>query len=444
MPATPFPLRALVLAVLALVPLFQGGCEGTSSGVDNPSLTVSFRDDAGTAARVTGDLNVYDLDQNPALDPQPLWTVQVRNSALATLTGTDFDRILSAAGKRAAAKISASARTATSEIVPQEFNLAFQGQSLTGDVAFNFRYDGSAFYRIGDGKVDGLDMHPKTLVRYQARLSRTGLGLDGVTRVFIPGTEFSATLTDSGFTFEGLPQGDFPLRVLAQDGRILAVKESLDTRTSREFTCDPHPIDSVPPLVAPEPVFTVDAGGRREALLETPTVLEAKVAGVDPKDARLHFLWTFLPDTIGQHVGIKTPTSLISTVQLMSGEGTYSFEISVTLGTKTVRDTLQFVATRPAIPRPRIVRPAPDEIVPTGKPYKVQWQLPTRGAVEISLQIAPGGDWRVLVGDFKTADSVQVYPWTPPLELSGDTCKIQVRSLQDSAIAVSEKPFILH
>jgi hypothetical protein len=436
------------LLALACAALFHGGCEGTSSGVDNPSLTVGFRDDAGTAARVTGDLNVYAHDQNPAVDPQPLWTVQVRNSALASLTGEDFERI--AAASKVAAKLSASASPATGSAAAADtairFNLTFKGQTLIGAVAFGLAYDrGRKTFSDGEGgNIEGLDLHPKALVRYQARLSRTNLQIDGVNRVYIPGTNFSATLTDSGFTFEDLPEGEFPLRLLAQDGRILAVRESLDTRVTREFTCNPVPVDTISPLPVPVPDFSVEAGPRREVSPETAPFAEARVAGVDPKDPRLHFLWRFLPDSSSQKAVIKDPASPVTTLQLLSGEGIYHFEIAVTLGTKTAYDTLELVATRPpAIIHPRIIRPFADEVVPAGKPYQIQWLLPSKGPVSVEIRTWPDGPWTVIVPQYLSPDSLPVYTWTPDLALRNDTLLIQVRSLHDTGLAVSEKPFFV-
>lgn len=448
---TPATHAFLLLSALAGVGLFQGGCEGTSSGVDNPSVAVSFRDDAGTAARVTGDLNVYAYDQNPAIDPQPLWTVQVRNSALATLTGDDFDRINTAASKVAASKAAAAAKRSAGSLAetdkPIRFNLSFKGQSRTGAVVFDLLYDPSAkaFSNYGDGQVVGIDIRPKALARYQARLARTGLHLDGVNRVYIPGTDFSATLTDSGFAFDGLPEGTFPLRVMAQDGRILEVKETLDTKVSLEYTCDPVPVDSVKPLPIPDPTFSVDAGPRREVPLGSPVTVEAKVIGVDAHDPRLHVLWTFMKDSLSQNAVIKNGATLVPTFGLMSGEGTYAFQLAATVGTTTVYDTLELVAVQPMVARPRVIKPAPLEIVPTGKPYRIQWQMPRKGPVTIQFQKIGSGDWATIVSDFTNLDSIQVYPWTPEPIRSGDTCLIRiVPAPPDTQMAVMEKPFILH
>ncbi len=66
--------------LLASVGLLGTGCEGTSSGVDNPGvtdLTISFRDSEGAAMRVTGVVDVYAVYQNPSVDPRPLATVRV-------------------------------------------------------------------------------------------------------------------------------------------------------------------------------------------------------------------------------------------------------------------------------------------------------------------------------------------------------------------------------
>src|SRR3954471_1438916 len=100
-------LSAPAWLALGTLVFFAASCSdnqvaGTSSGVDNPSLTVSFAS-SGTAARVTGDLNVYTADQNPAIDPEPLATIKIKNSAFTVLTGDDFRRAQQTAAKRGAA-----------------------------------------------------------------------------------------------------------------------------------------------------------------------------------------------------------------------------------------------------------------------------------------------------------------------------------------------------
>jgi hypothetical protein len=73
--------------------------KGGSSGVDNPEITVAFFDAAGKALRVTGDLNIYAADQNPAVDATPLITRTLKSYALIKLDGNSFENLMAAASK---------------------------------------------------------------------------------------------------------------------------------------------------------------------------------------------------------------------------------------------------------------------------------------------------------------------------------------------------------
>src|SRR5258706_11152897 len=77
---------AVFAAATGLIAALLIACDaGTSSGVDNPELTVDFVNPAGIALRVNGDLEVYAQDQNPALNPGPLITLKVTNSGFKVL-----------------------------------------------------------------------------------------------------------------------------------------------------------------------------------------------------------------------------------------------------------------------------------------------------------------------------------------------------------------------
>ena len=66
----------------------SGDLAGTSSGVDNPKIIVSFRDSVGKPMRVTGTLSLFVADQNPAVDAVPIIALNVNNSSYQMFSGS--------------------------------------------------------------------------------------------------------------------------------------------------------------------------------------------------------------------------------------------------------------------------------------------------------------------------------------------------------------------
>ena len=266
------PVRQMAyLVILIAFTLFGCGdsrVAGTSSGVDNPQLTLAFRDSSGLALRVSGDINLYSQDQNPAVDPEPLLTLKLKSSALTNLTGNDIERILS---------------TALDSML--HFNLQLKTENQTGIINFGLTYNSKAkvFSQIGVGLLARLEMRPKTLERFQAKVSRVNSN-NQISRIYIPGTPFQATLVDSVFFFEGLPPGSFPLRLLDGDGQIFAVAESLNTDGPKQFTPGTLPIGKVDSTYQAglDSLLGIGAGPPREAFIEVPSILSAKLVNVDP------------------------------------------------------------------------------------------------------------------------------------------------------------------
>src|SRR5690606_11717147 len=279
---------------------------GTSSGVDNPQLTVGFRDQDGKAMRVTGDLEVYSRDQNPAIDPRPLWTIQVRNAPLANLTGDDFRRMRETSATRLSAPLTkfasgrAQAKPATDASAPSqsadttvtEFNLLLRTEDRTGDLMMEMRFDPATgtFSRAGGPAVSELDAHPVPLVRYEAKLARKDNGEVG--RIYVPGTPFVATLVDSAFAIANLPPGVFPMRALTAKGYVHPIKESLDTKAQGVLhqtlpdtleRLDVKGSDSLPG-------FAAVISGSSPAEIFSRFFLDGNVLGIDPTDPRLSLL----------------------------------------------------------------------------------------------------------------------------------------------------------
>lgn len=436
--------RLLISLISGLWLLLHSGCEGTSSGVDNPGLaelTISFRDAAGSPMRVTGDLDVFYRDQNPAVAPEPAATVRIRNSSLTSLTGEDFRR-LGAATKRAAT----AAGTGSADSVVA-FNLVFRGEVRTGTLAFGLAYDPEvdAFTREG-GALRRIDLQPRTLVRYEAQVLRDAVHGD-LGRVFIPGTPYQSTLAEGGFVFEALPEGVFPLRLLDGAGHIYAVVESLDTKAARVFTASRDPIgtvDTAGPDTVP-PHFTVHAGADQEAFVSVPALLEAKVSGIilDSADGRIATLWRHLRSDSPDSAFIAAPTQLRTQVKFRK-PGAYSFELSVTYLSRSARDTVTFLVREAPAPKdPIMVQPRPGDTLYAGMSTKIVWEMPVEGSAVIEL--SRGAGWIVIMEKVPSAAGMSFTYWTPPDSLAPTReAFLRVRTLgSDTWEAVMVKPFTI-
>lgn len=456
------------LAVLAAIL----GCAsdkvaGTSSGVDNPALTVSFRDGDNSADRITGDLDVYSADQNPAVDPEPLVTIKIKNTSFTNLTGDDFKRAAAAASLAR----SALSKGAAIPSAVTAFNLVLKTQDNHGGFILGLRYDSiaKAFTRSGDSVIKSLAVTPKPLARYAARIARDAVhGNAG--RIFVPGSPFLATLVDSVFTIENLPEGKFPLRLIAGDGNVYPIGDSLDTRDS---TLIYHPgtvpvgrIDTAQPNDT-IPHFSVEAGAGRTVFLGEAVILEAKLTGIPATDPRVSILWSRieagdslgglpadsapnLKDTLrpkpveGPTAKILTPTNLRTEIQV-SGEGVYHFQVTAIVGVKVAVDSMTVLVRVPTTPKPRIIMPQPSDSVRVGKPFDIQWEMPGKGPYTIEVTIDKGAKWLPLAKQLIPKDGLQTFSWVPAHDLaSSSICLIRVTDESAPAqVASMEGPFTI-
>lgn len=429
---------------------------GTSSGVDNPALTVSFRDADNSAARITGDLDVYSADQNPALDPEPLVTIKIKNSSFTNLTGDDFKRATAAAS--AAAALS---KTSAADSSVTAFNLVLKTQDRNGGFILGLRYDSAAkaFSRRDDSVVKSIYVTPKPLVRYEARIARQAVHGDAG-RIFVPGSPFLATLVDSVFIIEDVPEGEFPLRLIAGDGKVYPIGDSLNTLDSARIyrpgivplgSLDTtHPVDTIP-------AFSIKASGGRTVFLGEPVILEAGLVGIPASDPRVSILWRWLKegaDSLGAHpvdtavhpkdtvppkpgavptAKILTPTSLRTEVRF-SAEGIYRFAVTATVGIKTAFDSMTIAVRAPTPPKPHIIRPRPSDSLILGKPYDIQWEMAGKGPYTIEASNNNGEKWIQLAAKYIPKEGLQTYPWTPARELGASIhCLIRVTDETDPA-----------
>lgn len=397
------------------------GCEGGSTGVDNPGmaeLPVEFRDDAGGSVPVRGALEIYDRDHDPAVDSAPLLRLDMEDETGAKLTAGDFDRILAArSSKRSAAwKRSAAADPVASDTLIR-FNLVFRSASGSGAVAAGLSYDPGLhrFFPEAAG-AKSVRMLPKPLLRFAASLHREAVhGVLG--RIVLPGTPFQATLVDSDFVLKGLPEGRFPARLLSADGYLYAVRESLDTRAGRAFTAAPDPIGRIE-AVNPPVGFGVEAGTPLSTYAGQEIGIQGLLSGADSNDTRVSILWRFLDKAPGDSARIVDATRLGTSIRFPAAPG-YSLELTATFGAVTVRDTLAINVSPPLSSNPpKFLAPQPGDTLVQGQLVKVNWAYAPVGRVrlEVSYQGKDGldGTWSLVADSIVNDSDVGGCLWTPP------------------------------
>ena len=180
----------------------------------------------------------------------------------------------------------------------------------------------------------------------------------------------------------------------------------------------------------------IGAGPPREAFIEVPSILSAKLVNVDPANPRLSILWRQIPlprDSLGNRVIFSNPTSLRTEIKF-AVEGVYYIEVSATLGIFTKKATTVISVRRMPPPlRPRVVLPRPNDSIVLGEPYNVYWEMPDTGGVWVRLSLDAGKNWITLADKFINPDGIPVFDWTPSLGLSpSNTCILQVRLASDT------------
>jgi hypothetical protein len=402
-----------VLAIFLVTPIqfVLQGCglgsdrvAGTSSGVDNPQLTVAFIDSNGGMQRVTGTLSLYREDQNPALDIQPLASLKLENTTFVNLSGLDFDRN----SHQALTKMMASVTAALDTTV--KFNILLRTDGQQGALAIGLTYDGNkhSFAYSNDSTLKRFELIPKPLRKVQATLAHNLKGT-GPDRIFIPGTPYLAVLVDSVFEIDDVPEGSFALKVLTGEGKIVSVLQQLDPKKPGHFetneTEDTHPTQPGPEI----PLFQVKAGEDQSASLNATVLLEATTEGIKVNDERISWLWHQIE---GPHSGanLKAPTKPSTRVEFTEA-GTYQFEVAATAGTQLHRDTVLIIVEANTQPEVRFLSPTLGEVLFVDSSVHISWSDTQEQAVHLLISIDSGSH-------FHTIDKGEVHSKNGPTDFS--------------------------
>jgi hypothetical protein len=421
------------------------GCEGGSTGVDNPGLAelpVEFRNEAGDRVLVRGALEIYDRDHNPALDSAPLLRRQVEDGHGLRLTAAEFDLILAARTPKqaAASKRSAGAGPAASDSLIR-FNLVFRSPTGSGAMAAGFSYDPALKrFHLENRATAGVRMLPKPLLRFAGSLHRETIH-GALGRIILPGTPFQATLADSDFVLESLTEGKFPVRLLGGDGYLFAVRESLDTHAGKAFTAETEPLGRIEGIDPPVG-FGVDAGLAQSVYAGLDVALQGQLFGVDSNDSRVSIRWRFVERPLNDSARIVDPIRL-RTLFRYPALSAYSLELSATFGATTVRDTLYVKVSQQFGNTVKFDSPKPGDTVVQNQPFKVAWVYGNANLVRLEFS-SKQGSWSLIADSIPTTPQQGGYTWTPAsLGAVFSNCLLRVKAIPSDSVLGESPPFVL-
>ncbi len=441
------------LAGAAIFGCFQSDkVAGTSTGVDNPSLTVAFADGDGAPQPVSGALEIYLASQNPILDPEPLLAVKLEATPATQINAADFSRavgdLFSTLPGSETLPLAKAGTSLADPVEPIHFNLLLRGEGRRGAFAggLSVASGEKPFRDAGQSIIEKITLVPAGLVDRVGDVEGASRG-DLPDRLFIPGSPFVAALTDSGFVVTGLPPGEFPVRLQKGDGRILEVEGELDSRLVRQTLRlnDTVPEDSLPDGPREEPL-TVTAGEDRIAFTGEENRLQAVVTG--EVGERLNFVWSVLshPDFARPPL-FSAPTAAATAVKFID-PGPYTLLVTVQDGLSTAKATLFVdVRLRPP-PEPKFLYPEPEQVLVLGVATRIAWESPFIGTGRLEISLDEGATWKVLAEEVLLKPGLNSFAWTPPLEweilLPEEQAKCLIRLLPpEGEPLVMQAPFIL-
>jgi hypothetical protein len=178
---------------------------GTSVGTGNPTeIEVAFRDDAGAALSITGDLSVYAITQIPVegYAPEPLVKVPVAGADRATLKAEDFKALADSLWPKGSRNGDLYA-----------FNVVVTGESRGAIVrGLTWRKDLNKFVlREEDPKIDegvkkaSIEGPLVPLVAFQGTMDTTTFSLTHEYHLFLYGTGYTSRVSHGVFILPKVP-----------------------------------------------------------------------------------------------------------------------------------------------------------------------------------------------------------------------------------------------
>jgi hypothetical protein len=361
---------------------------GGSSGVENPEIVLSFSDRTGASAAFTGSLRIYPADRNPAIDPEAVSQIRLDGDTVIRLTHSDFSR----SGTGAATA----------------FNILLTGDDSLGAMLSGLVYHPTERKFSGPGSPDlsRAKVPLVGLVRHRASLDRASS--NHLERVFIPGSPFQAVVEDSQFTFEKVPQGVYPVRMIRNHVEEIRLPDSLNTATPARLR-----VDTAAPVIPRQqpspPALKVDAGEDHIVSLNAETLLSGSVSGANPVDPRLALAWRQVsPDPATARAVLAFPNQPITRVTLPQ-TGVYRFVLIASFGMNPpVADTVFLDAKGTAF-----LKPVQGDTLAQDASFIVVWSDTQTRTLTLQYTVNGGGLWGNIATNLASQAGLNSHAWTP-------------------------------
>jgi hypothetical protein len=227
---------ALIVALACLLSCTQERVAGGYDDVENPALTLSFKDPQGNALGIS-EVKVYARFQNPALDTIPLVAKTTLVNGTLTLSDTTLVTAMANARDRGvpwptadSIEFNIVSSTTTAESFTENFILA---RTLGPTYRFRQRINATTvIYPNAKGTLTSASVMKPPVLGLKGNVGPIGLEVNLVTLI-IPGSPYQAKIADDGsFTIARIASGMYAVKGMSSDGKVYGAENLLNTDSS--------------------------------------------------------------------------------------------------------------------------------------------------------------------------------------------------------------------
>lgn len=310
--------------------MFLSCIGGSSSGADNPELTLTVKGSTSASAKYS----IYTSDYNPVVSSTPL--------ASGYLDSLDQLSITSSELKNALAK---SSRNFSSTHTTIQFNVLVESDSLMGFIQ-NMAYDDlNQKFLLGDSILGsfGPEIVMELSKPFRSVIADPMIqaNTNSLPYIYIPGTPWKAPVEANGiFEFPRLPSVSFNTRLVSGMGEIYDVTGEISIDNSIALSIKSTTIDTLSGYIPIRPIANISAGS--DTVLKFSQGLKLAVhATIYPDEewdttGRVAF-WKALP---GSELAMIEQSTAWATNITFNFPGKYAFQVSSSVARQNVFDTL--------------------------------------------------------------------------------------------------------